>query len=103
MTDTAPPAPPPIPAPHGDELAWVAARLAHVSGVLTDARATLVQVRTTTWRSGAALRFLELVGLLADDLEVASGLVAEAERALPRLGSAAVRAEQAVSAAGAQA
>lgn len=103
MTDTAPPAPAPVPAPQGDELAWVAARLAHVSGVLVDARAALVQVRTTTWRSGAALRFLELVGILADDLEAASGLVAEAERALPRLGSAAVRAEQAVSAAGAQA
>lgn len=102
MTETAPPAPSHLSAPPGDELAWVAARLAHVGGTLGDVRAGLVHVRSTTWRSGAAQRFCELVDLLDQDLGTAAGLVAEAERALPGLAGAVARAEQVITTAGTQ-
>lgn len=87
------------PAPDGAELAWLSARLDHVGGVLASARETLRTVGSTTWRSGAATRFRDLVGLLGDDLERATAQLAEVERTLFALRSAAETAEQVVGAA----
>jgi len=99
MTYASSPPLPPSPAPDGSETVWVATRLAYVAGVLDEARATLREARSTTWRSGAATRFLELVGLLGSDLDRAADAVAEAERALSPLRHADGAAQAAVRAA----
>lgn len=99
MTDAQSPTLPLHPAPDGAELAWLAARLDHVGGTLASAQGTLREVGSTTWRSGAATRFRDLVGLLGDDLERATEQLAEVERTLFPLRSAAETAENVAGAA----